>query len=160
MYSPIRVGSNAAGYAIGATTMVVDGFNDDAMPIRAGDIFKVVGCSAYHTVLSTTTTGSDTTGITFYPALTGAVLDDAIITVTPSNSCVAFHSSGVALAARAYAVLPANTGVNSTITNFNGLPIRISIWHDAKLGVNVQYDVLYGVKLVNDKKVVKLVNVK
>ncbi len=147
-----------AGYAAGVSTIAVDGFNDDTNPIRPGDMFTIAGESGtpYHFVTSTTTTSSDTTGITFTPALTGSIANDDVITVTPTRSLVGFTPDAVAFAARAYAQLPEGTGVKHAIYNFNGLPVRISIFHDGKLGLNVQWDILYGKKLILEKRSVAI----
>jgi len=160
-YTPTDVAGaidNGAGYAIGATTIAVDAFNDDVNPIRAGDIFIIADESGtpYHTVISTTTTTSDTTGITFTPALTDATADDAVVTVTPTRSALGFVPSAAAFAARSYATLPSDVGVSSSVLNLAGLPIRISVFHDSKLGLNVQYDLLYGVKTVNSDRVCRI----
>lgn len=146
-----------AGYAAGTTTIVVDGFNDDANPIKAGDVFSFgAGATGYYTVQSTTKTNNDTTGITFLPALNDAVADDAVITVKATQSALAFVPSGVAFAARAYASMN-KPGVQSSILNVNGLPVRISVWTDSStLNTNVAYDILYGVKIVANTRIVKV----
>lgn len=161
-YTPVDlVGAinNVAGYAAGTTTMIVDGFDDDANPIRKGDIFTLDAdsTSTKQTVLSTTTTTSDTTGITFSPGLAESEVDDGVITFIGSQSAIAFVPSGIAFASRAYAMLPEKTGVNAFVTNVNGLPVRISVWHDAKLGLNVQYDILFGCTLVKSSRVVRVI---
>ena len=146
---------NGAGYAAGTTTIVVKDFNDDANPIRPGDIFSIadeVG-TPKHTVISTTTTTSDTTGITFYPALIDAVADSQVITVVPTRSAIALTPSAMALAVRPYALLPQGSGVTSTVIMYQGIPFRISIWHDGKLGINIQFDCLFGVKKVKDSRI-------
>ena len=144
-----------AGYVSGDSTMIVDGFDDDTNPIRVGDIFVVAGNTGYLTVTSTTTTSSDTTGITFTPDLSATVADNAAITVTPSRSALAFVPSAVAFAARAYAPLPIKD-IMTTIENVNGLPVRISTWHNGNLGINVQFDILYGVEMINSNRVTKV----
>jgi hypothetical protein len=145
------------GYAAGTTTIVVDGFNDDAKLIKAGDIFSYgAGATGYYTVQSTTLTGGDTTGITFLPALDAAIADDAVITVKATQSALAFVPSAVAFASRAYGAM-GKPGVNSTIVNVQGLPVRISTWTDSStLNLNVAMDILYGVKIVNDKRIIKV----
>jgi len=148
-----------AGYAAGATTMVVDGFNDDANVIRKGDVFTVAGDSVQHVVQSTTLTTSDTTGITFLPALGAAVVDDAVITVVATKSLLAFIPSSTALAARPYAVLPSALGVMSMVMNYQGIPIRISVFHDGGLGMVVQYDILYGVKIIDSTRIQRIITV-
>src|SRR6056297_1071727 len=163
-YTPADVAGaiNNAGtaYAAGDTTVVVDAFDDDANPIRVGDIVTFadeVG-TPKHVITATETTTSDTTSITFSPALSSSAPadNDDVVTITPSQSAIAMVPSGLAFAARAYAQLPSNTGVSQSIVNYNGLPIRISVWHDAKLGVNVQYDILFGASLVKSERVVRL----
>ena len=161
-YTPADVAgaiNNAAGYAADVTTAAVDAFDDDATPIRAGDIFTCAGEAAttYHTILSTTTTTSDTTGLTFYPGFLDAVADNDVVTILPARSALAFVPSAMAFAARSYAPLPLNTGVDTVIIQVEGLPVRVSVWHDGKLGVNVQYDILCGVKLVNQERMVRII---
>lgn len=148
----------AAGYAAGTTTIVVKGFNDDANPIRVGDTFKFgAGATGWYTVTATTLTNGDTTGISFLPALDVAVVDEAVITFTATQSALAFVPGAAALAARAYAASP-KPGVNSSIVNVLGLPVRISTWTDTStLNLNVQYDILYGCKMINSKRVVRVI---
>lgn len=149
--------NNVAGYAAGTTTVAVDGFDDDAGLIRAGDMFKFgAGDTQWHTVISTTLTGGDTTGITFYPALSATVADDATVTVTPTQSLLAFVPGAVAFAARPYAAA-AKPGVNSTIVDVMGLPVRISTWADSDLNLRVAYDILYGATLINGKRCVRII---
>lgn len=159
-YTPADVAgavNNGANYAAGTTTMIVNGFNDDANPIRPGDMFKVAAetGSIYHTVISTTLTTGDTTEITFTPAIaTGGVLDTAVITVTPSRSILTFVPSACALAARTYT--PAQVG-NSSVFMVNGIPIRITVWaNTTTLDLNVQYDILYGVKIYKSDRVTRI----
>jgi len=151
--------NNKDGYAAGATTMTVDGFNDDANPIRVGDVFtmKADSTSTPHTVTAVTYTSGDTTSITFSPGLIEDEVDDAEINFVATQSALCYVPSGIALAARPYATLPDATGVKSTVVTMNGLPIRISVWHDGNLGVKVQYDLLFGTKLIDAKRVVRII---
>lgn len=153
-----------AGYSDGDQTIVVNGFDDDANPIREGDLFTIAGETTpdytYHTVSSTTTTTSDTTGITLADSIgLSGVSNSDVITMTPSRSICCFTPDAVAFAARAYKELPMGAGVKHAIYNFFGLPIRISIWHDGKLGINVQYDILYGVELVRQERAARIITV-
>lgn len=149
--------NNAAGYAAGATSVACDGFNDDATPIRVGDMFKFgAGDTNWHTVTGTTQSSGDTVAISFTPALSDAILDDATITVTPTQSVLAFTPGALAFAARAYATAP-KPGAMSSIVNVQGLPVRITTWTDsATLNLNVAYDILYGMTMVNPKRVVRV----
>lgn len=164
-YTPVdvtgAVNNKGSAYAAGATTIVVDGFNDDANPIRVGDIFTLGAESGTpkHTVTATTTSSDDTITITFSPALAGSspADDDATVTVTPTRSLLAMRPNGIAFAARAFAPLPSGTGVQSSVINANGLPIRLSVFHDGKLGLYVTADILFGASLVNSNRVNRII---
>lgn len=157
-YTPADlVGAIDGDVADGVSTFDVTGFDDDANPIRVGDIFTVAGDTTKYTVTGTTQTSSDTTTLVFSPALAADPASGAAVTFVATQSAIAMVPSGLAFAARAYAALPANVGVSQSIVNVQGLPVRISVWHDAKLGVNVQYDVLFGNSLVKSSRVVRLI---
>lgn len=160
-YTPADVAGaivHATEFPAGATTIVVDGFNDDANPIRVGDMFKIADETGtpWHTVISTEVTSGDTTSITFTPALASAAANDKVVTVTPTQSLLAFTPGALAFAARAYATAP-KPGAMSSIVNVQGLPVRITTWTDsATLNLNVAYDILYGMTMVNPKRVVRV----
>jgi hypothetical protein len=67
-------------YAIGTLTMLMDGSTGS---VTTGDRFTVAGDTVVHTVASHSETLSNTTSITFTPALAGAVNDGAAITWMP-----------------------------------------------------------------------------
>ncbi len=67
-------------YAIGTTTMLIDGSTGE---VTTGDRFTVAGDTVVHTVTSHSETLSNTTSITFTPALAGAVNDGAAVTWLP-----------------------------------------------------------------------------
>lgn len=67
--------NNGAGYSIGATTIVVDGF---VGIVPEGARLSIDGDDRY-TVVSTIETGPDTTSITFTPALVAAVVDNDVV---------------------------------------------------------------------------------
>lgn len=151
--------NNGPGYVSGNTAMVVTGFNDDTNPIRKGDVFTVAGSSLQHTVQSVTASSGDTIGLTFLPALDGTVANSAAITVVATRSMLAFIPAATALAARPYAVLPTGVGVQSRVFDYEGFPIRISVYHDGNLGVNVQFDALYGVKNIDTRRIQRILTV-
>jgi hypothetical protein len=161
-YTPADTGGaivHTTAFPAGATTIVVDGFNDDAGPVRVGDMFKIEGETGapWHTVLSTEVTSGDTTSITFTPALASSAANDKTVTVTPTQSLLAFVPGAIAFAARPYAATP-KPGVNATIVDVRGLPVRISTWTDSRtLNLNVAYDILYGCKMVNSKRIVRII---
>lgn len=87
-----------AGYMAAAATMTVDGF---VGAVAVGDRFTVAGDTVavsltqdsttdlvIHTISAHTETMSNTTSITFAPALTNSVTDDAVITILPHDLVV------------------------------------------------------------------------
>lgn len=154
--------NNGAGYTSADFTIAVDAFNDDARPLRVGDLFTVASESGspIHSVVSTTTTSSDTTGITFRTinGMTNAAkADDAVVTVSPTSSLLAMHPSAIAFASRPYANLPSGVGANQQVMTLpNGVNATLSIWQDG-LVVQVQMDALWGVTMVHRKRCARIV---
>jgi len=70
--------NEASGYPKGTTTMTIDGITG---ALVTGSWFRVAGDNRPHRIDAHTETTGDTTEITFTPALFGAVLNDAVITV-------------------------------------------------------------------------------
>lgn len=153
---------NGGGYAAGTTVIVVDGFDDDANPIRKGDMFIIAGETATpdHTVVSTTTSTGDTVGITFFPALVSSVADDAVITFTPSQSSVAFVPSSFALAAAPFRPFPPGTpGITQSLTDYMGFPILVTVTTDPQSYVmQVSYIDLYGGSVLDEDKMARIVS--
>lgn len=149
--------NNGAGYAGGSTTMVVDSFTDAALPIKIGDIFTVAGETGtpIHTITARTGT-TNTTGISFYPALVSAVVDDAVITIIPTRSVLCFTPNALAFAAKTLAELPKGSGADCAIVNVQGIPVRITTKVTDNLGIFVQMDNLVGAELVRDSRVVRI----
>lgn len=79
-YGAVGAVNNALGYAIGATTMVVDGFTS---ALAAGDTFTLTGDDTEYTVTAHTETTGATTSITFTPGLVIAATDNEVVTVGP-----------------------------------------------------------------------------
>lgn len=73
--------NNGAGYAVGITTMAVDGFTGSET-VLIGDTFGIAGQTQKYvlTANSTWTTGAG--NITFAPGLVAAVADNAVVTFT------------------------------------------------------------------------------
>lgn len=74
--------NNVAGYT-NQSTMLIDGVTG---ALKVGDRFTVVGDTVVgliHTITAHTETSTNTTSITFTPALAGTIADDAVITIKP-----------------------------------------------------------------------------
>lgn len=153
--------NNAAGYAAGASTMIIDALNDDAAVIRVGDVFKVTGETGtpFHTVTGTVLTGGDTTSISFYPPLVSAVVDDAAVTFTPTRSALAFSPNAFALAARPYAALPMGNGVVSEVINYRGIPFLVQMKATDNFTLRVMICTLYGGSIVSQNRGIRILTV-
>jgi hypothetical protein len=81
-YSKTGAVNNVAGYATGIATMTVDGFTG---AVATGDPFTIAGDTTTYKITAHTETSSNTTSITFTPALTADVVDNAVITVGPHS---------------------------------------------------------------------------
>lgn len=68
----------------------------------------------------------------------------------------AFHPSAVAFAARAYKLPDDGTGAKATIGSYKGIPIRIIVKYTDDLVYAVQFDILYGAKLIKESRLVKI----
>ena len=85
-----------------------------------------------------------------------SVADKAVITFTPTQSLLAFVPGALAFAARAYAAVP-KPGAQVSVIDVQGLPVRITTWVDSStLNLNVAYDILYGMTMVNAKRCVRI----
>jgi len=154
-YTPADVAGSCASAAANAVAIVVTAFDDDAKPVRVGDILTIADDTTEYTVTSTILTGGDTTTIGISPPLVVAITAAKVVTIVPSESMVGMHRSALALASRPFAAIPEQLGVKSSITNYKGLPIRISVWASG-LVIKVQYDILYGCKLVHKDRIYRL----
>ena len=66
----------------------------------------------------------------------------------------AFNPSAIALAAKPYTTVE-KPGVKVAVGDYKGIPIRVSIW-TVNLVTMVQLDILYGVQLVHQKRIIQV----
>ena len=144
--------NNPSNYLAGAKVIVVEGFT--GVP-SIGDVVSFAGVTGVYNIVDFVATGGNLTSITLGEGLAGALADEAAVTLYTTRNAIAYRADGLAFASRPYAVLPAGVGVANAIVDAHGLPVRISVWNDGKLGVNVQMDILYGCKLVKDSRVAR-----
>lgn len=153
---------NVGGYPAGTTTMIVDGFDDDANLIKAGDIFTVAGETGTpdHTItVKPLLTAGDTTSITFSPALVSSVIDSAVITIVESQSSIGLTPSSIAFAAAPYNPLPDGLGIRQSLTDFNGLPILVTVSAgNDNYDLRVSYSTLFGGVVVDAQKIARLIS--
>ena len=155
-YTPTDlVGNSTNALAVNQTSMVVSNFVDNTRPIRVGDIFTVAGETGtpLHTVTGTTRDGSNNTiNISFSPSIVSVVSANAVITVTPTRSILAFTRNSLALACTTLAPTLDGLGKISKVINMNGLPVRYTIWSGDNTGITVQMDCLIGMKAVRPER--------
>jgi len=154
-YTAADVTGACASADLGASTLVLSGLVDAAAPVRVGDMVSIESDTTDYTVTSTVLTAGNTTSISISPALGTAISASKTVTISPSESAIGLHKSAIALAARGYGVMIDGLGARCKIINYKGLPIRVSVWGSG-LVIKVQFDILYGVKLVHNDRLYRL----
>lgn len=132
--------------ASGATTLTLDG-GSGTETLLVGDLIKI-GAETFTVTADKAASGGDIS-VTVYPAVNAAI-DDGTAVVFPDKSAgahvanLAFHKNAFAFVSRP--LMPA-AGQDSYTTNYNGIPIRVTMGYDFDTKSNiVSYDCLYGVK--------------
>lgn len=131
---------NSGGYRVGATSIHVDGLTTAFIP---GDLFTLGGHS--YTVVSAGALSTADQDITIYPALKADAKNDDAITVIGSHTAnLGFHENAFAFVTRP---LVAPAGVESYVTSYNGITMRVVRGYDMKYKKEMlSMDVLYGYK--------------
>lgn len=134
------------GAASGATSVTLD-TDDSALTgtLKKGDILTFTsGTTVKQVVVTADATAEDNEiDITIYPALT--IADNAAVTITANHTAnLAFHPSAFAFVTRP---LAAPAGVESYVTSYNGITLRVVRGYDMKYKKDMlSMDVLYGYK--------------
>lgn len=130
----------SGGYQVGATTIHVDGLTTAFIP---GDLFTL-GDYTYTVVAAGALSTADQ-DITIYPGLKAAAANDAAITVIGNHTAnLGFHENAFAFVTRP---LVAPAGVESYVTSYNGVTMRVVRGYDMKYKKEMlSMDVLYGYK--------------
>jgi hypothetical protein len=145
----------ASGYAAGyAKELVVDGIVG-IVPVGALIKFATPGTpsvikSGVYSVIATTETAGDTTGITLNRPLDVALVNnDEINFGVPANHNFAFHRNALALVSRPLAPAPRGLALSS-IANMAGVGMSVTITYDgSQQGVLVTCDLLCGIKVLD-----------
>ncbi len=137
--------------AVGATTMNID---DTTLTgtLLEGDCFKFAGNTQSFVVTNTTTltaSSNSIIGVTFSPALTAVVDNNAVITFQASSTTnLLFHRDAFALATRPLSTgLSGDGNVQAQTDPISGLSLRLEVVREHKQD-RFSYDILYGAKLV------------
>ena len=158
--------NNAAGYAVGSTSVAVDGLSA-AAALKAGDIVVFTGDSQQYALSADVTldgTGAGTLSIT--PALKAALVDNQVATVqlsggsgTTKTQNIVFHRNFAALAMAPLTTMARELGarVETVVDPITGLAIRSRIFYEGNNSkVFVALDVLYGVKVLDPNLAVRM----
>lgn len=151
------------GYAKGATSVVVAAF-EAAGVVKEGDIVTIAGDAQQYTITEGATANAGAITLKLYPALAAAVAHGAVITVVPKTTGsgaqnVAFHRDAFALAMAPLSDL--GNGMGAQITPVfdpkTNLALRHRMFYNGDASaVVVALDVLYGVKVLNPNRAVRL----
>jgi len=144
-----------AGYAAGySKELVVDGIVG-IVPVGTLVRFATPGSPAVplagvYSVIATTETGTDTTGITLNKPLQVAAADNVEINFgVPANYNFAFHRNALALVSRPLAAAPRGLALSSVASMAN-VGMRVTITYNGEQqGVLVTVDLLCGIKVLD-----------
>ena len=144
-----------AGYASGyAKELVVDGITG-IIPVGSLATFATPGSpnvikGEKFSVIATSETGTDTTGITFNKPLNVALdEDDEIHFAPPAEHNFAFHKNALALVSRPLSPAPGGLALSS-VANANGVGVRVTMTYSgAQQGVLVTVDLLCGLQVLD-----------
>lgn len=157
---PVTIGSPGlvdlvAGYAAGySKEIVVDGITG-TIPVGSLCSFATPGTpnvlkGEIYSVIETSETGSDTTGITLNKPLDIALdNNDVIDFAPPAEHNFAFHRNALALVSRPLAPAPAGLALSS-VASANGVGVRVTItYNGSQQGVLVTVDLLCGIEILD-----------
>lgn len=153
--------NNGAGYAIGTSTITVDGGALGA--INNGDIIRfkgVTGTSGHSQTYAVTATvgGGTVTSISFSPPLVAAIVDNEDIEVKPThvlNSLIQRDALGFATAPLLETVVVPGTMTASVIDEKSGLSLRLEVTRQHKQ-VQWSWDMLFGHNLIRGNAWVRM----
>lgn len=121
--------------------------------LAKGDVLTILGDS--YVVTETATAASNEITVSIYPALKKSVTTATVVSVAGSHTAnLAFHPMAFAFVTRPL-VQPA--GVESYVTNFNGISLRVVKGYDMKYKKeSLSMDVLYGYKTMYPEMAVRV----
>ena len=158
-------GAVATDAGAGATSVAVDGFgsSNDAL---AGQLITI-GSEQYLVAAGTLSTGTGT--LTLATGLRKPVADGDVVTIladldgglTAKVEDIAFAPRSTALVVAPLPMHAANMGANVFTAQDpeSGLSVRARMNYDNPNGnVNVIFDVLYGIKVLDERQIVRVVD--
>lgn len=123
--------NNGGGYSAGASTMTVDGFS---AAVTTGDIVTIAGSKASgtnrltrHKITAHTESTGATTSITFTPALSANVADNAVITVQPHELEVKIGQGNLQYTEKRNIDYILDRGVIDTVREGDQVPVEVQL---------------------------------
>lgn len=140
----------AGGFAAGTTALHVDGVTT---ALAAGDVIKIG--DYYYTIKSVGALSTADQDITLTTGLIAAVADNASVTlVSSATHNIVFHENAFAFVTRP---LAAPAGVESFVTSYNGISLRVVRGYDMQYKKEmISMDVLYGYKTMYPELAVRV----
>lgn len=131
----------------GAVSLSIDG-TALAGKLVKGDVMKIAGKSYVVVEDSAQAASNAIAGVKVYPALP-EIADDTDVEIMGSHTAnLAFHPMAFAYVTRPL-INPDGQGVQSYVTNYNGISLRVTKGYDQKFKRSIySMDVLYGFKTV------------
>lgn len=145
----------SAGYLAGYSKEIVVDTITGIIPVGTLVSFATPGSpnvvkGEKYSVIATSETGSNTTGITLNKPLDVALVNnDEIHLGPPAEHSFAFHRNAIALVSRPLAAAPAGLALSS-VASANGVGVRVTItYNGSQQGVLVTVDLLCGIQVLD-----------
>lgn len=153
-----EIGGTATSYKVtgtaGESTVALSDLNTATATIKAGDGFIYNGY-VYRFVEDKTGASSAITSIKIDQPLMHTLNGTETVVVLGTPNSLAFHRNGIALVTRQLE-LPMGAA-KAAIASANGLAVRVVYGYDQDTKTDtISFDILYGVKVLDNKMVVKL----
>ncbi len=121
---PAGAVNNVAGFAIGATTMVVDAFTG---AVVTGDYFTVGGRQQRYKITAHVETLGATTSITFTPGLVTAALDNDVVAIQPHHLQIRIGEGNISWTEKRPIVYVKDRGILDTVREGDEEPVEVKL---------------------------------
>jgi hypothetical protein len=123
-YSKAGAVNNVSNYALGATTMVIDGVTGI---LPTGVFMHVTGHTTRYTVTAHSETLGNTTSVTFTPALTAAAADNVVLSFGPQSIVLKNGDGTVSFSEKKPREYKLDRGQLSEVRNGDEQPVEVSL---------------------------------
>ena len=116
--------NNMAGYAVGTTTIAVDGATG---AVVTGDYFTVGGRATRYLITGHSETLGATTSITFTPGLVTAALDDDVIAIQPHHLQIRIGEGNISWTEKRMITYVKDRGLLDTVRRGDEDPVEVKL---------------------------------